>query len=350
MAATRVGLDIGSTAVRIAAVTEEAKPKIVRLGQVPLGAGAVEAGEVRQPDTVREAVRAAAKAAGIEPGPTALAIASPRVVVRDISIPWLPSDDLRQALAFQVQDYVPTASADTIVDYIPLSERSIEGQRMQQLLLIAAPRSDVLAHVDAVEGAGFVPESVDLGAFAAVRALWSGDPSEAAAVVDIGGHLTSISLHRGGAVRLVRILQTGGRVVTSAIRDALGDADVATSELLKRGEAAEGFDLAGARAAARAAIAPLVDEVVSTIEFSGRNEPDLRIGRVLLTGGGANLDGLAELIGARTEVPVERASLFRRAKSGLPKRVEAAADASGGFAVAVGLAIADQTSASGRAA
>ena len=47
MARVRIGVDIGATAVR-AAELKGTPPSLVRVGQVPLPAGAVASGEVRE--------------------------------------------------------------------------------------------------------------------------------------------------------------------------------------------------------------------------------------------------------------------------------------------------------------
>ena len=56
MARTRVGLDIGSTGVRAAELAAGTTPTLLRAAQVPLPQGAVENGEVRQPQVVGEAL------------------------------------------------------------------------------------------------------------------------------------------------------------------------------------------------------------------------------------------------------------------------------------------------------
>ena len=57
MARSRIGLDIGSTAVRAAELTAGDRPAVIRAAQVPLPVGAVESGEVREPEAVSEAIR-----------------------------------------------------------------------------------------------------------------------------------------------------------------------------------------------------------------------------------------------------------------------------------------------------
>ena len=54
----RVGVDIGSTAVRAAELSMRAvPPKLVRIAQVPLAPGTVANGEVKDPQGVADALR-----------------------------------------------------------------------------------------------------------------------------------------------------------------------------------------------------------------------------------------------------------------------------------------------------
>ena len=54
MAKTRIGLDIGATAVRAAEVSVNGSAALVRAAQVPLEPKAVENGEIRNPEAVAE--------------------------------------------------------------------------------------------------------------------------------------------------------------------------------------------------------------------------------------------------------------------------------------------------------
>ena len=342
MAKTNVGLDIGSTAVRIAQVTDGDRAAVQRLGQVPLPLGAVEAGEVRRPDLVTDAIGRLLEVSGITQKEVWLGVESPRMVVRQVDVPWLPEKELRDALAFQAQDFIPMDAEDAVLDCILGEELLIDGQRMQRLLLVAVHRSSVNASIEAVEDAGLLPVGVDASPFAAVRATATGDPTEARALVDIGGHITSVILHRGTAVRLVRILPIGGRNVTTTIARNLGIEETA-AELIKRGETdpltPEALDRTRGREAALDGARPLVEDIASTIEFSMRQEADFDVRRIVLTGGGSHLDGLTELLDQRIHLPVERASVFGRARSRLAPELGAMVEAGGSFSVAIGLAL-----------
>lgn len=339
MTKTRVGLDVGSTAVRIVEVEMGDRPSVLRLGQVPLPLGAVEAGQIVRPEQVTAAVERVREVSGISGHDVFIGVESTRVVVRELSLPWLPEKELRAALAFQAQDYLPMSADEAVLDCQMLDEWDQDGQRMQKLLLVAAPRGNVNDHIDAVEAAGLVPLGVDLSPFAAMRATASGDQSEAQALIDIGGHITSVTLHRGGVARLVRILPIGGRDVTATIARNLGIGEAA-AEMLKRGEEVdEGMDRARAAQVALEGARPLVDDIASTIEYSVRQETDLDVARIILTGGGSHLDGLTGLLDSRIHRPVERGRVFGRARSRLVPELGALVEAGGSFSVAIGLAI-----------
>lgn len=345
MAKTRIGLDIGSTAVRVVEVMQSGRPSVVRLGQVPLPLDAVEAGEVQDREGVASAIDRVMEVAGIKGREVYLGMANSKVIAREVAVPWLPEKELRSALSFQVRDFIPMDPEDAVLDFEPLEESSVEGQRLQSILLIAAPKASVESHIEVAERAGLVPLGVDFSPLASVRATTGEDSDEAEALVDIGGHLTCIALHRGASVRLVRVLGTAGRDVTRSVAISLG-VKPETAELLKRGEADasvhEGLDRAAVRAASLEAARPLVEEIASTIEFSVRQVPEVQVSRIVMTGGGSHLEGIVELLDQRLTIPVERARVFGRARSRLVPELGALVEAGGTFSVAIGLALPEE--------
>jgi type IV pilus assembly protein PilM len=359
MARTRIGVDVGSTAVRVAEVAPGDTPVVVRAAQVPLPLGAVEAGEVRQPEAVAEALRNLWGQAGVKGRQVYLGVGNQRVVVREVALPWLPEKELRDSLAFQVQEFIPMAADDAVLDFDPLGEMDQGGRRMQRILLVAANKGMVNLLVESALAAKLEPQGIDLTPFAAVRAVGGGDEAldlEAQgdeAVIDVGAHVTTICVHDRGVTRFVRILPSGGRDVTVAVARGLGiDEDVA--EALKRGETVvppppeeaglgeTPAELPSADEVRRLALTragSFVDEIRSSLEFYAAQVPGARIARVVVTGGGSRLDGFLELLQERIPVEVDRGRLFEKVKTELDLSPEASAEAEAVLSVAVGLAI-----------
>ncbi|HET7236446.1 MAG TPA: type IV pilus assembly protein PilM [Actinomycetota bacterium] len=348
MARTRVGVDVGSTAVRVAEVAAGDVPVIVRAAQVSLPPGAVEAGEVRQPEPVAEALRELWSKSGVKSKQVYLGVGNQRIVVREVAIPWLPEKELRETLSFQVQEFIPMPPDEAVLDFDPLGELDQGGRRMQRILLVAAHKAMIGPLVDAVQAAKLEPQGIDLTPFAVVRAVGTGDealdldrPGDEA-VVDIGAHVTSICVHDRGITRFVRMLPSGGRDISLAVARGLSVSDE-DAERVKRGETVateDGeVDLAEVRRLALARAGSFVDEVRSSLEFYAAQVPGARIARVIVTGGGSRLDGFLELLQDRIPVPVDRGRVFERCKSELDLTAEAAVEAEAVLAAAVGLAI-----------
>lgn len=345
MARTRVGLDVGSTGVRAAEVAVGDVPALLRAGQVSIPAGAVENGEVRQPEVVAEAIRELWGRSGIKSKQVELGVGNQRVVVREIVLPWLPEKELRASLGFQVQEFIPMSVDEAVLDFDPIGEMEQDGRRMLRLLLVAAQRAMIGALVGAAEAAKLEPIGVDLTPFALVRAVGTGDEGldlesrGDEAVVDIGAQVTNICVHDRGTTRFVRILPSGGRDITLAIARGLGTEDD-VAERLKRGEEVEGGPaLEDVQRVALSRAGSFVDEIRSSLEFYSAQVPGSRIGRVLVTGGGSKLKGLLEALQQRIPVSVEPGRLFQKMKSELDLSPDAEAEAEPLLAVAAGLAI-----------
>ncbi len=349
MAKGRIGLDIGSTAVRAVELTGKDPYTVVHAAQVALPSAAVENGEVRDPGVVAEALRELWQRGGFKQKRVYMGVGNQRVVVREIALPYLPEKELKASLGFQVQEFIPMPVDDAVLDYDPVGEfDDQEGRKMLRLLLVAAQRGMVDQMVAAALDAKLEPVGLDLIPFAMVRAV--GTPMEGMdleeagdeAVIDIGAHITNIVVHARGTTRFVRILPSGGRDITVAVARGLGvEDDVA--ERLKRGEVVEGLpeqpaveqvqQLAIQRATS------FVDEIRSSLEFYTAQAQGARIDRVIVSGGGSKLPGFLDLLRQRIPVQIEPGQVFSRVQHNLSLSEEAIAEAEPLLAVAVGLAI-----------
>ena len=346
MPKTRIGLDIGSTAVRAAEVAEGSPPTVIRAAQLPLPPGAVENGEVRDAEPVSDTLRELWSRGGFKSRKVWLGVGNQRVVVREITLPAMPEKELRQSLGFQVQEFIPMPVDDAVLDYHVIGETEAEDRPMLRLLLVAAQKSMVDALVSAAIGAKLEPMGLDLVPFAMVRAVGStgvGMDLEAGggeALVDVGAHVTNIVVHASGETRFVRILPSGGRDITTAIAAGLSLEDE-IAERLKRGELVEEAPATPEQAheIAMTRATQFVDEIRSSLEFYAAQSQGARIDRLLLAGGGSKLEGFIEIVRQRIPVTVEQGRVFSRYGSNLGLSPDAQSEAEPVLATAVGLAI-----------
>lgn len=352
MAKGAVGLDIGTSAVRAAEIAGRKEPAILtRFAQIALPPGAVVDGEIADPEAVSAKIKELWRRGGFRIKRVAIGVANQKVVVRQVDLPFMEEAELRGALQFQAQEYIPIPIEDAILDFQILEEFPGEGgERMMRVLLVAAQRDMINTFVSVVQNAGLDPALIDVTPFAALRPLIDRAPSvlderEGEAVVDIGGGVTTIVVHEGGAPRFVRTLPAGGSDITKALVASLGvpeeDAEGVKARVgLTPEGAAPPVEGAGKIIEERAAA--FLDEIRGSLDYYQGQPGAARVARVKLTGGGARLPNLAQRLAAVLHLPVEEAQPLAHVKLGrLGLSPEQLVQMSAVAAVAVGLAMGD---------
>ncbi|HVF19315.1 MAG TPA: type IV pilus assembly protein PilM [Mycobacteriales bacterium] len=313
---TAVGLDIGASGVRAAEVTLGKQPATLeRFGQVALPPGTVRDGEVIDPDTVARAIKQLWATAKFSTKKVVLGVSNQKVIVRQVDLPFLPPNEMRKSLAFQVQDFIPIPVEEAILDFHPLEEFvNDQGGRMLRVLLVAASRDMVNGAMQAAQSAGLTPVMVDLTPFALLRSLAPVDAQDfdsngAEALVDVGASVTNIIVHQGGVPRFVRILLMGGNDITEAVAERMGmPIEQAEATKVQLGMSLDLMSEAAQHPAARVIdqyAGQLVDEVRGSLDYYLAQPQAVRLRRVVLSGGGAQLGGLVQRLGQATRMSVE---------------------------------------------
>lgn len=309
-----VGLDIGSFAVRAAAVTSDGgKVTVERFGQVTLPVGAVVAGEVQDPEVVGEAIRRLWQETGMPRRRVVLGVGSTRVILRQTDLPSMPLSEVSAAVGFQAAELIPLPLDEAYFDFEVMGEVvDEEGLSRTRILVAAAHKSVVDSAVAAAQAGGIDPAMVDPAPLAMLRVLGSPsldvipDAAQAEAVVAMGAGLTALVIHHDGVARFVRLSSHGGDEVTERIATQLGlSADAAEDAKRRMGAGDDGSAPAGTGAIVAAGAAALAREVQGSIEFYMAQPGALAISKVVLTGGAARTAGLAEALASAIGVPVE---------------------------------------------
>lgn len=335
-----IGLDIGATAVRasiLATGTLDGRPSVTvhGIGQVALASGVVVKGEVREPDAVTAALKQLWATHKFECRNVILGVANPQVLVRDLSVPDIDPERRVKALPFQAKEVIALPVEEVVLDFSPL-ETSADGEMLHGLL-IAAPRKPLLAMVHAVERAKLRVARVDLASFGTLRAI-AGERLSVEAVIDLGAHLTTIVIHEHGVPRLVRTLARGGDDLTANLAERL-NIEVLEAEMLKRSSGLNSADPEVNRALAES-LRPLLAEIRTSIGYFRSSRSGVQIERISLTGGGANLAGIAQIMTEQTGLPAGIVDPLQHVRNRLAsKQVRSGLLDGAPSAVALGLAM-----------
>lgn len=317
-----VGLDIGTSAVRAALVETSKKgpPVLKKFAEVALPVGAIQNGEIVDETVLSDAVSRLFKEAKIPKKNVIVGIANPRVIVRQISVPYMQESEMVEALPFQAQEYIPIPIDEAILDFVPLEEFSTpDGEPRMSIMVVAAAKEMAADVVRILGNSGIKPKAIDLQAFALVRAATGGDidlSPNPRAIVNIGASLTQVLVIKGGTLRFLRIVTMGGNDFTRVAGDALGIDDEQADQLKRRlgvsiegiptGDDPDGLVMAALTRQADA----LVDEVRSSLDFYLSSAGDGGIDTVLIAGNGARLPHLANRMRVQLNMQLQPVTLL----------------------------------------
>ncbi|HEY2297740.1 MAG TPA: type IV pilus assembly protein PilM [Jatrophihabitans sp.] len=333
-----IGIDIGATAVRAAIVspgTMDGHPSVTvnGLGQHELPPGAVVNGVVSDQAAVSRALKALWDANKFECKSVILGVSNQQVVVRDLTLPNLGPDQMAKALPFQAREVVPIPLDQALLDFTPLGPPD-EATDTVTGLLVAAPRQPISSAVQAVERAGLRVARVDLSSFAVLRSI-ADERLGVEAVIDIGAHLTTVVIHNHGIPKVVRTVTRGGNEWTE-ILISKGGMDDAAAESAKRTVGLTDAD-SSIRTMVGQALRPLMAEIRSSIQYFGSTNPGVRLEKVSLAGGSAQLPGIAQAFTDQLDVPTEVVTPMRHIRNRYNSKGDSNDTAA--TAVSVGLAI-----------
>lgn len=343
MAASVIGLDIGTTKVRAVEVTRgRGAPTVTHYAEAPVPLGAMRDGEVVEPEGVVTALRQMWAHGKFTHRDVIMAVGNQRVLVRNLELPWMPMPQIRSSLPFQVQDSLPVDVHDALLDFYPTSEGQGPGGRTVSGLLVAATRDTVAANLAAADSAGLRPLMVDLTGFALLRGLTVRPPeARTVAYVDFGARTTTVVIAEHGVPQLVRSLPVGGQNLTDAVAMTLS-IPAGEAENLKR-QIGVGFAVAPEMQAAAQVInqvtQSLVESVRNTFVYYASNHPGRATEYVLISGGGAYLSGLGQYLSSASRLPVTIGDAISSVQVARTADLSVLSGAETTFAVPLGLAL-----------
>ncbi len=372
------GLDIGSTSTT-AVLVEVGPGWDASTGNVQvLGVGVAHTEGVRNrnvthieaaTESVREALRDAEDMAGVEVGAVYAGVAGDHIDVGSSSgVVAISGDEIEQrdldrvhevARAIVIppdRELLHAIPQDYMVDGQPgiQDPRGMEATRLESAVCVVTAGSPACQNLrKAIDRAGYRTEELVFSPLATSLAVLSDDQRQAGVLLlEIGGAATEMMVYRDGRLHLVATLPWGGVTVTNDIVKGLG-IPLADAEDLKRSrgnastravEADEKLEIAGptpgqTREVSRELLAHIIEQRLDEmfgLVYEALEEKQMLgslPGGVVLTGGGASLEGIVDLAQSVFNMPVATG----QPGAGLEGVVEATRDPR--FSTAVGLAL-----------
>ncbi|MFQ5927218.1 MAG: type IV pilus assembly protein PilM [Terriglobia bacterium] len=310
-----VGLDIGSSAVKAVELKKAREGyELVSVGLETLTPDTVVDGAIIDAPVVSSAIEQKIKNKNV-----VTSVSGHSVIIKKVSMPALPDDELYDQVYADAGQYIPFDIADVNLDYQVL-ELSPMGDQVD-ILLVAVKKEKILDYTSALSQAGRIPALVDVDAFALQNAYefnYEPEPDTTAALLNIGASVMNINIVRnrppelgGGAPIFTRDVSVGGNQYTDALQKEL-ELTFEDAENLKRGQAIATVSDEQKISVLRSVSEILALEIQKTFDFFRATASGETIHHIFVAGGSARVPGLLDMLKEEFQVAVDELDPFRR--------------------------------------
>lgn len=348
-----IGIDVGSSTVKVVQLKRAGTNlELEKFGTAEIYPNGERPGDPNAQRKAKvDAIKRALSTAKITAKNSVSAVSGESIIVRYLQLPDMPEEELKKALQWEAEEYIPFRLDEVNIDSMVLGKSDPEGERVD-VLLVSAKKDLVEEHVGMIREAGMNPKVVEVDSFAFLNcfeANYGGSADECVALINIGADITGICIYQNGVSRFSRDIPVGGETITAAIRSHLR-CSYAEAENYKfvhganppasaEQETTQNFsgslvdtirgtveEMSGAEGdgenpeevvgkAVDGVLADLTTEVRRSVEFFENQVRGLTVSRIVLGGGTSIMDNLKEHFEHELSLPCEIIDPLRRIRT-----------------------------------
>lgn len=302
-----VGLDISQTSIKLMAINPK-QWQVVGYGSVDLDPAEAAKSFSGDTDYLTQNIGRILNEKRIGKIPSThvvLSVPTEKTYTRTFSIPAKNIRNLKDAIALEIEQYIPVPMSQLYVDY-NIVEKNTESVSIQ---LCAVPKTVVDSCVSAAQQAGLEVVMVEPGINAIARLLThTEDGTLPTVIVDVGPATTDIAI-LDGSIRVSGSAGVGGNTFTLNIAKQL-QVPLENAHQLK---VQHGLNFSPRQAKLAAALEPSLRQITSEIRkvmryYSERLGVEKKLEQVIIVGGGSNIPGLGEYFTNALLMPARVAS------------------------------------------
>ena len=337
-----LGVDISSTSIKLIELSEQnGRMQVEAYGTESLPENAVVEQAINDEEAVGGAIKKAILRSRTSQKRAAVAVAGSTVITKVIQMASGMTDgEMENQITIEADQYIPYPLEEVAMDFE--IQGAVEGNDQQVDVLLAACRKETVElREDSIEIAGLESSIVDVEAYciersyALIQPQLEGEGVDTVAIMDIGATMTTLSVFNKGKIIYTREQMFGGQQLTEEIQRRYGiSSDEAVKAKLEGGlpddyeaEILEPFK------------DTVVQQVSRSLQFFYSSSQFNDVDYVVLAGGTASLEGLAQLVQEKIGTQAIVANPFANMTIGSKVNTQQLANDAPGLLVACGLAM-----------
>jgi len=311
------GLDIGSSSIKMIELEGKLNNlNLVSLGFENLPGDTIIDGQIMELNVVSDVIRSVCINHQVTADRVVTGVSGHSVILKNIVLPSMSKEELEESIDWHAEEHIPYDLADVSLDY----QVTAETAESTHVLIAACKRERIDNIKQAIQLAGKSPVIIDVDTFALQNCYevnYNPTESDVVTLLNIGASTMNVNIVKGTRSLFTRDITVGGSQFTDVLQRSLG-LNFAQAEAVKRGvaDAVDGVEVK--------AIEPLMNnvteivamEIQKTFDFYRATTEDNEtvVQKILISGGGSKLAGLAQELSERLELPVEILDPFRNIK------------------------------------
>jgi len=317
-------LDISNLSLKIAKLKKNRDHlRLEALGDLKIKKGIIKNGEIKDEEKLTKSINDAVekvKGKKLKIKHVACCLPEEQSFLQIIKMPIMSSEDLKSAIIFEAENYIPLPIEDVYLDF-EILRKDVEKKEIE-ILLVALPKKIVDPYVRCLKGAGLKPLFLEVESLSIARSLINKKlSSKALLLIDLGLTRTGFIVFSDGSIRFTSSISVSADNFTNIIAKTLNITEK-KAEVLKIMHGLSGkikFKMSNNKTtksvergrvfeALIPALADLVQQIKKYMSYYNARASSTnskKIQKILLSGGGANLKGLKELLSIELGVPVE---------------------------------------------
>jgi len=306
-----VGLDIGSSSIKLAEVISNSKGHYLnRFTEIPLPKGIIVDGILADAITLSSKIREIFKISKCGRKGIVTSLAGNSVIIKKVTLEQMNEEELRDLIRDEAGKYLPFENMDDVnYDFQILGENNYNPNQMD-IIIVAAKKEIINSYLEAATAAGQGVEIIDVAPFVLETlygANYEFDNEDIVVLINIGASTTGINVVKGGMSVFTRDFALAGNSITESLQEkykvTFEEAERLKIEGLPNGSEGENLDL---KNSILELAQPICMEIERSIDYFRSTFGGEDIKKVLLAGGSAKIYNLAkhlsEMLNVKTEI------------------------------------------------
>jgi len=313
---TSIGVDIGTSSIKIIELEKGKNINLTNYGV--LGADYFHGRDIRVREKgslsidepkISQAINSILKEAQIKTKQAYFSIPDFASFFTSFELPQMPENEIPEAVKYEAPRRIPLPISDVVLDWqLIKGGPSKDGKIPLRVLLVAVPNDVIEQYQRVAQAAGLKIQALEAEVFAVMRSLVKyQDKTGVVCLIDIGERSTTINIVSQGILKISHSFDISGEDFNRVLSEALS-VDIKKAEIIKRmyGITPEHKSLQNLVKPLASAIVEKTKSIFDEIYLQDKE----RVGKIILSGGGAILPGFIDYFHDSLDIPMEIANPF----------------------------------------